>query len=540
MLDIKNDAFLIYCNFAYNFWVVYGFAFHDCDSQVKPATRRGFRSWTEGLNLLFNTFAFFLVFLPITLAAYFLISRKNLRASIVFLLVASVVFYSYWDVRYLPLLAASIICNFLIGRGIVANIERGQKATSRRWLVTGLVINLALLIFYKYANFIVENLAAATGWPLVSPGFELPIGISFFTFTQIAYLVDCHQGKVRETRPESYGLFVTYFPHLIAGPILHHKEMIPQFDAPQTHVFGTGRLTVGMIFFTIGLFKKVVLADGVARFVAPVFDLHHADLTQAEAWAGALAYTFQLYFDFSAYSDMAYGLSYMFGIILPINFFSPYKATSIIEFWRRWHITLSTYLRDYLYIPLGGNRKGQVQRFTNLLITMLLGGLWHGANWTFLVWGGLHGLYLIINHAIRGVLGERGGVARAATGLVVTWLAVIVAWVVFRANSLEIALSVLEAMWHGTASPAVQDAWLGTDRIMPMTECWLWLAGCAAIVLLLPNAYEALGRGQLPEREARLQGTRGGLAIGVLVAVSLLLLAVSETRGVSEFLYFNF
>ena len=188
-----------------------------------------------------------------------------------------------------------------------------------------------------------------------------------------------------ETRPESYGLFVTYFPHLIAGPILHHKEMIPQFDAPENHVFSTQRLTVGMAFFTIGLFKKVVIADGIARFVAPVFDLHHAELTRHEAWAGALSYTFQLYFDFSAYSDMAYGLSYMFGIVLPINFFSPYKSASIIEFWRRWHITLSTFLRDYLYIPLGGNRKGRVQRYLNLLLTMLLGGLWHGANWTFVV-----------------------------------------------------------------------------------------------------------------------------------------------------------
>jgi D-alanyl-lipoteichoic acid acyltransferase DltB (MBOAT superfamily) len=295
-----------------------------------------------------------------------------------------------------------------------------------------------------------------------------------------------------------------------------------------------------MIFFAIGLFKKVVLADGVARFVGPVFDLHYAELTQAEAWAGALAYTFQLYFDFSAYSDMAYGLTYMFGIILPINFFSPYKATSIIEFWRRWHITLSTFLRDYLYIPLGGNRKGKAQRYVNLLITMLLGGLWHGANWTFIVWGGLHGLYLIVNHAIRSILGERGGIVRTAAGLAVTWLAIIVAWVVFRANSMEIALSILEAMWSGTAAPEANAAWLGADRIMPMAECWWWIAACTAIVLLLPNAYEMLGRGPIPEKEARLQGVRGGLLIGVLLAISLLLLAVSDTRGVSEFLYLTF
>ncbi|WEF35690.1 MBOAT family O-acyltransferase [Pseudoduganella chitinolytica] len=336
--------------------------------------------------MLFNTFAFCAVFLPLALLGYFLLSRISLRGSVVLLLVASVIFYSYWDVRYLPLLAGSIVGNFLVGRAIVGAGEAGSAA-SRRWLVVGVAGNLALLTFFKYANFIVENFAAATGYDIPSPGISLPIGISFFTFTQIAYLVDCYQGKVKETRPESYGLFVTYFPHLIAGPILHHKEMIPQFDTPQTHRFNTGRLTVGMIFFAIGLFKKVVIADGVARFVGPVFNMHHASLTQLEAWAGALAYTFQLYFDFSAYSDMAYGLSYMFGIILPINFFSPYKATSIIEFWRRWHITLSTFLRDYLYIPLGGNRRGKAQRYVNLVITMLLGGLWHGAAWTFIAWG---------------------------------------------------------------------------------------------------------------------------------------------------------
>ncbi|AXA91862.1 MBOAT family protein [Massilia sp. YMA4] len=445
---------------------------------------------------------------------------------------------SYWDIRYLPLLAGSIVGNFLLGQAIVGGVPGTPAA--RRWLVAGIVANLALLVFFKYANFIVDNFAYVTGYDIASPGIELPIGISFFTFTQIAYLVDCYQGKVRETRPESYGLFVTYFPHLIAGPILHHKEMIPQFDAPETHRFNRGRLTVGMMFFAIGLFKKVIIADGVARFVGPVFDVHYASLTQLEAWAGALAYTFQLYFDFSAYSDMAYGLSYMFGIILPINFFSPYKSTSIIEFWRRWHITLSTFLRDYLYIPLGGNRKGKVQRYLNLVITMLLGGLWHGANWTFIVWGALHGFYLIVNHAFRAVAGDRGGLPRAILGLVATWLAVVVAWVVFRANSMHIAWSILEAMGGGTAPAVVGDAMLGASRIMPMAECLGWLAVCGVIALLLPNAYQLLGKGVLVELEERMRGPRGGLLLGAMVMGSLLLLAISETRGVSEFLYFNF
>ncbi|WP_229419096.1 MBOAT family O-acyltransferase [Pseudoduganella flava] len=480
------------------------------------------------------------MFLPLALTGYFLISRYSIRASVVFLLVASVVFYSYWDIRYLPLLAVSVVVNFFVGRAVTHAKEQDREPHARRLLVGGLVFNLVALFFYKYANFAVENFALLTGWHIPSPGIELPIGISFFTFTQIAYLVDCHQGKVKETRPESYGLFVTYFPHLIAGPILHHKEMIPQFDARESHVLGRGRITLGLVFFSIGLFKKVILADGVARFVGPVFDVHYAQLTQLEAWAGALAYTFQLYFDFSAYSDMAYGLSYMFGIVLPMNFNSPYKSTSIIEFWRRWHITLSTFLRDYLYIALGGNRKGQLHRYLNLLITMLLGGLWHGANWTFIVWGGLHGLYLMINHGIRHVLGERGGVVRLALGLLATWLAVIVAWVLFRASSLDVALAILQAMWQGTAGESIGHALLGASRIMPMDECLVWLAACALIVLLLPNAYQMLGWGIQPDKERRLRSARGGVLCGALLLLCLLLLAISETRGVSEFLYFNF
>lgn len=339
--------------------------------------------------MLFNSFPFFLVFLPLALLGYFLLSKYSLRLSIIFLLLASIAFYSYWDIAYLPLLLLSVCCNFSIGRVVSTRQEAGRKREAKRWLWAGLAFNLSLLVFFKYFDFLISIVANLTGAPFQPLGITLPIGISFFTFTQIAYLVDCHAGKVKDYQPESYGLFVTYFPHLIAGPILHHKEMMPQFVQAESHVFSRGRLIVGLSFFTIGLFKKVILADGIARYVAPVFDLHHAHLSMLEAWAGALAYTFQLYFDFSAYCDMAYGLSYMFGIILPINFFSPYKATSIIDFWRRWHITLSNFLRDYLYIPLGGNRKGGFLRYRNLLITMLLGGLWHGANWTFVVWGGL-------------------------------------------------------------------------------------------------------------------------------------------------------
>lgn len=490
--------------------------------------------------MLFNTFVFAVVFLPVALLGYFMLSKVSLRLSIVFLFVASVIFYLSWDVRYLPLLLGSIGVNFAIGQRIATvRAAQGERA-AKPALILGLVFNLGLLGFFKYTDFLLSSVAALAGRPYEPYGIVLPIGISFFTFTQIAYLVDAYSGKVREYKPESYGLFVTYFPHLISGPILHHKDMMPQFDRAETHVFSRGRLAVGLVFVTIGLFKKVVMADGIARFVGPVFDVHHAGLTTLEAWCGALAYTMQLYFDFSAYCDMAYGVSYMFGIVLPINFNSPYKATSIIDFWRRWHITLSNFLRDYLYIQLGGNRRGPARRYVNLFITMLLGGLWHGAAWTFVVWGALHGLYLTINHLIRHLFGERGGAVRAALGWVATFLGVVIAWVFFRATSMDAALNVLHAMVVSTHVPPADLSPVGLDRIMPIGECLTWIAALGGVALLMPNAYQLIGQGLQVRREVLMGRTLGGALGGAMLFISVLLLAISETRGVSEFLYFNF
>lgn len=490
--------------------------------------------------MLFNTFPFVLFFMPAAMLGYFLLSRYSFRLAVVFLFLASLVFYSYWDIAFLPLLLGSITTNYMVGRWICREKDAGQSRRAKLALIFGLVINLGLLGIFKYLDFMVANIGWLTDADLKPPGIPLPIGISFFTFTQIAYLIDCHAAKVSEYKAENYGLFVTYFPHLIAGPILHHKDMMPQFDRADSHVFLSGRLVVGVTFFVIGLFKKVVLADGLARFVAPVFDLGHAQLTSLEAWCGALAYTFQLYFDFSAYSDMAYGLSYMFGIILPINFNSPYKAFSIIDFWRRWHITLSTFLRDYLYYPLGGNRRGHYRRYANLLITMLLGGLWHGANWTFVVWGALHGVYLVINHGLRHILGARRHVFLSLCGWLLTFLAVLVGWVFFRSTSVPIALDVLKAMVGGTYPGGSGDGVLGINRIMALDECMIWLLVAAGISFFSPNAYDVIGRGMRYSAERRLRGTGGGLVLGALLTAMVLLLAISETRGISEFLYFNF
>jgi D-alanyl-lipoteichoic acid acyltransferase DltB (MBOAT superfamily) len=337
-------------------------------------------------------------------------------------------------------------------------------------LLAGAVgVNLLLLGYFKYANFFADNLNHFAGTSLSIGQIILPLGISFFTFTQIAFLVDTYQGKVKEFNFVHYALFVTYFPHLIAGPVLHHKEMMPQFAKRNVCHLNWDNVAVGLSIFVLGLAKKVLIADSLAEFATPIFSAVAAGGQPMlfEAWIGALAYTLQLYFDFSAYSDMAIGISLMFNVRLPMNFNSPYKATSIIDFWRRWHMTLSRFLRDYLYIPLGGSRHGKAQRYLNLMITMLLGGLWHGAGWTFVIWGGLHGFYLMINHSWRGFKekmgwGEGGRLAKLGAGAL-TFLAVVVGWVFFRADSFTSAMTMLHGMagMNGVSFPQSLEGRIG-------------------------------------------------------------------------------
>lgn len=350
--------------------------------------------------MLFNSYIFIFCFLPIVMIGFFGLARISRAFAVSWLALASVFFYGYWNPTYVGLLLGSIIFNYKMGMWITKADAQDDKVLKKRLLTFAITGNLLLLIYYKYANFFVTNVNSLIGTDWSFNNLILPLGISFFTFTQIAYLVDTFQGKVKEYNFSHYLLFVTYFPHLIAGPVLHHKQMMPQFNATATYRISLENIAIGLTFFSIGLAKKVLLADNLAEYATPVFTAADTGVPVQffGAWVGALAYTFQLYFDFSGYSDMAIGISKMFGVNLPINFNSPYKAQSIIEFWRRWHISLSQFLREYLYFPLGGNRKGPTRRYINLLITMVLGGLWHGANWTFVIWGGLHGLYLCINH----------------------------------------------------------------------------------------------------------------------------------------------
>src|SRR6267142_4779788 len=362
--------------------------------------------------MLFSSYAFLFQFLPATVLAFAAARRHSPRAGIMVLAGASLFFYGAWRPVYLLLLVASIAVNFTLGLRMEDPLRRRAVGS------LGVALYLALLCYFKYTNFIFDSLNVLTGAPLPFVNIILPLGISFFTFQQIAYLVDVMRGARVERDIVSYTLFVSFFPHLIAGPLVHHAEMIPQFKRARS-----GRSSVlaarGLAIFAAGRFKKGVIADDLAQFVTPVFA--HLDagggVTTEWAWLSTLAYTLQIYFDFSGYSDMAVGLALMFGIRLPVNFRSPYKAASIIEFWRRWHITLSRFLRDYLYIPLGGNRSGEQRRYVNLAVTMLLGGLWHGAAWNFVIWGGLHGIYFCINHLWRAWRGDEGQGSMLAKGL---------------------------------------------------------------------------------------------------------------------------
>ena len=518
--------------------------------------------------MLFNSYAFLLLFLPVTAIGFFRIGAYSHRLAAAWLGAASLFFYGYWNPAYVGLLLASVFFNYGTGFALAREREAGRIRRRNAILAVGIGVDLALLGYYKYANFFLDtaNHLLNTGWSFQD--ILLPLGISFFTFTQIAFLVDAWSGKAREYNFVHYLLFVTYFPHLIAGPVLHHKEMMPQFAQAGTYRFSWDNMTIGSTIFVIGLFKKAVLADGVSPYANQVFQSADAGekLDLFIAWGGALAYSAQLYFDFSGYSDMAIGLSRMFGIVLPLNFNSPYKATSIIDFWRRWHMTLSRFLRDYLYIPLGGNRKGAIRREFNLMATMLLGGLWHGASWNFVLWGGLHGLYLTVNHAWRTLRmrlfpasGGHGGQGRCAAWLV-TFVAVVIAWVFFRAASLAGAINLFSGMagLHGVSLPAAFEPMLGSAA--PVLQSlgmqfsfgggsqfiltWGWVAGLLAIALLLPNTQELMrnhcpGLGFDSAAVAGRLEWRASFAWGAIMALMAAAGLLSLSHA-TEFLYYQF
>ena len=394
--------------------------------------------------MLFNSYEFILIFLPLTLIIYFYLSRLDQFKGMIWLVISSLFFYSWWSIPHTTILIISILINFMFSR-IMIKKYFNTKVT----LIIAIIINLCALAFFKYFNFLINFIFMNENSSFFNYEIELPLGISFFTFTQIAFLVDVYSNKVKEPKIGRYFLFVTYFPHLIAGPLIHHAQMIPQFISSRASKIRKINLIKGFGIFTVGLAKKLILADNLAIYANGVFDAAKIGIQPdfIEAWTGSLAYTLQLYFDFSGYCDMAIGISLMFGIKLPINFNSPYKSSNIINFWKCWHITLSTFLKNYLYIPIGGNKKGILRRHSNIFITMLLGGLWHGASWNFVIWGGLHGLFIVINHCWTQLITEpyiknTKYLHNIYSLLMIpfTFIFIVFAWVIFRADSFESSL----------------------------------------------------------------------------------------------------
>ena len=510
--------------------------------------------------MLFNSHIFIFLFLPVCLAGFFYLGRINRELSLFWLVLCSLFFYAWWNPIYVVLIIISMIVNYQIGQKI------SQRAKNKRkWLLTiGVILDLGVIAYYKYTDFLIDTVNTVSDSSFHLHAIILPLGISFFTFQQIAYLVDAYRDETHEYSFLHYALFVTFFPQLIAGPIVHHKEILPQFMSKASGRFNAQDFSVGITIFSIGLFKKVILADGIAEFSTPVFQAAESGLaiTFLEAWGGSLAYTLQLYFDFSGYSDMAIGLARMFGVVLPLNFDSPYKSKNIIEFWRRWHMTLSRFLRDYLYFPLGGNKLGQVKRYRNLLITMMLGGLWHGAGWTFVLWGFLHGMYLVINHAWHKVLNQIGwsgdGRLTSTLAVLLTFLAVMVAWVFFRAESLDGALNIIHGLVGLNGVVILPEYSLAAEKIsqwgIPVSadetaerlltfSSVYWIVSLLIVAWCLPSTQDvmrkftpALNFSTTKEGGLLWQPNRRWAAVTTL----LLVYAVLNLTRVSEFLYFQF
>jgi D-alanyl-lipoteichoic acid acyltransferase DltB (MBOAT superfamily) len=460
--------------------------------------------------VLYNSFAFILVFLPVSLLLYFGAAALSRGLANGVLCALSLAFYAWWDWRNLFVLVGSILLNFVFG----ALLKRHK---ARPILIVGVAVNLAVLGYFKYANFFLANVSALTGHTFAPLAVALPLGISFFTFTQIAFLVDCYRGLASELDLTRYVLFVTFFPHLIAGPIVHHRQLMPQFSAGRAKRWNPENVHPGLAFFTLGLFKKVAIADSVAPWANAVFD-SPAAAGFLDAWRGSLAYAMQLYFDFSGYSDMAIGLGLLFNVRLPDNFDAPYRASSITEFWRRWHMTLSRFLRDYLYIPLGGNRLGENRRRLNVLVTVLFGGAWHGAGWTFVLWGLYHGVLLVAQRRWSERHAPLPGIA--ARGL--TFVAVAAGWVLFRAQSVPKAASMLAGM-------------AGANGLGDRDHSAQWAALLA--LLLFVNAAPTTKQWV----ETRELNAWRAVGLGSVFFLALMLMrSALLTRTPSPFIYFQF
>lgn len=491
--------------------------------------------------MLFSSIEFIFCFLPLVFLVYFVLTKYTSAViSKSWLVLSSLFFYGYWEASYLYLILFSIAVNFGIGRLILDKKELGLSP--KKPALIGVLFNVGLLGYFKYVDFFIFNINAAFSAQISYLEILLPLGISFFTFQQISYLIDCCKEETKKYDFVDYCLFVTFFPQLIAGPIVHHKQMMPQFTSDGGQYLKLHNVYQGILIFVIGLFKKVVIADTFAEYSDAGFS-NSAGLSFFEGWLTSLSYTFQLYYDFSGYSDMAIGAALLFNIRLPQNFNSPYKALSIQDFWRRWHITLSTWLRDYIYIPLGGNKKGPLLAMANVFITMLIGGFWHGAGWTFILWGAAHGAALALHKLWR----QTGLFLNEIAAWLLTFVFIVCSWVMFRAESLQQAKEIYLAMF-GFKGFAISQrfnelfSWVFNIPVLPVEHTqsffstpfiWLFMAATVLGTLTVRNSLQ-ITKFNLGEVDLRLSlPLVYGCAFSLAVIVML-------TSPVADFLYFNF
>lgn len=480
--------------------------------------------------MLFNSYEFIFYFLPIVFVVYFLLKKVNVSwLSKVWLVAASLFFYGWWNPKYLTLIIASIVVNFVLSK-IMDSLKQRKEIV----LTIGIIFNVALLGYFKYADFFISNVNSVFNTNIALLQLALPLAISFFTFQQIAFLVDAYRGETKHYSFLSYCFFVTFFPQLIAGPIVHHSEVMGQFEDKKNNSISAKNVSVGLYIFSIGLFKKVMIADTFAIWANAGYEGAN-QLTFVEGWITSLAYTFQLYFDFSGYCDMAIGAALLFNIKLPINFFSPYKATNIQEFWRTWHMTLNRFLTQYVYIPLGGSKKGKVRTYVNIFLVFFISGFWHGAGWTFIIWGCLHGLASIMYR-----LWSRFNISLPKwLAWFITFQFVNFAWVFFRATSIDQALTVLKAMagLNGFKLPAAfasivpsLQSITSPHLIWGLYDISLYIAAILiafVIVLSQRNSIEMMESFRPTWKHAAFSA-----AITVITILSL--------NKVSDFIYFNF
>lgn len=477
--------------------------------------------------MLFNSYVFILAFLPITLLGYFglgKLSKGNINKA--WLVLCSIFFYGYFNPSYLPIILVSICANYALSQGMLRITAKPLRIVL---LALGICLNLGALGYYKYYDFFASNINAAFGTSFTLLNLVLPLGISFFTFQQLSYVIDSYNKTVPPYNFIDYSLFVTFFPQLIAGPIVLHSEVVPQFADTKNRRFNAENFGAGLYAFAMGLGKKVLIADTFAQIVDKGFVPDFAYLNTSVAWLLALAYCFQLYFDFSGYCDMAVGLGKMFNINIPQNFNSPYKALNIKEFWQRWHMTLSRFFTMYIYFPLGGSRKGLLRTCLNLMIVFIVSGFWHGAGWLFLFWGFLHGVASVLYRLFQ----KRYDALHPALQWLLTFMFLTVTWVFFRATSWEMAINIVRNMF--TMDFGIVELWFFDPFKLPMNLFpgygrilgLLWYMGALFICLGSRNVYEkTIDFRPTPWRS--------------IATVLVLVYSILSLSGVSAFLYFNF